>query len=169
MRHEINFYILHTWISYNLLTAETRVRSLASPCEIFGGNSGTERGFSLSTSVFPTVLHICTRKPSGQSPGTLKQCNGLWLLGSIRQKGDFYCCVQAKEYMKSINVQCYSMNGAWSFLLNSAVSIIFSIHSSVQMSCLQTILSVLLNFLTNSFFILHMQFWLYTKNKSQFY
>jgi len=34
----------------------------------------------LSVAVFPTVLHICIRKPTGQSQGMFKQCNGLWLL-----------------------------------------------------------------------------------------
>jgi hypothetical protein len=34
------------------VTAEARVRSQASPCEIYGGKGGNGTGFSLSTSVF---------------------------------------------------------------------------------------------------------------------
>jgi hypothetical protein len=38
-------------------TAEARVRSWVSPCEIFGGQSGAGTGFSPSTSVFPCQFH----------------------------------------------------------------------------------------------------------------
>ena len=40
-------------VSRRPLTAEVRVRSRVSPCEIFVGQSGTGTGFSTSTSVFP--------------------------------------------------------------------------------------------------------------------
>lgn len=53
--------------------------------------------FFFSAAVFPTVLHICIRKPTGQSQGMFKQCNGLWVL----DKKGALCCVQAKEYVKS--------------------------------------------------------------------
>ena len=39
------------------LTAETRFRSQVSPCEICGGQSGTETVFLPSTSVFPCRYH----------------------------------------------------------------------------------------------------------------
>jgi hypothetical protein len=38
-------------------TAEARVRSWVSPCEICGGQSGTGTGFSPSTSVLPCQFH----------------------------------------------------------------------------------------------------------------
>jgi hypothetical protein len=38
-------------------TAEARFRSRVSPCGICGGQSGTGRGFSPSTSVFPCQFH----------------------------------------------------------------------------------------------------------------
>jgi hypothetical protein len=38
-------------------TAEACVRSRVSPCEIYGGQSGTGTGFSPSTSVFPCQYH----------------------------------------------------------------------------------------------------------------
>jgi hypothetical protein len=44
-------------VSRRPLTAETRVRSRVSPCRICGGQSGTETGFSPSTSVFPCQFH----------------------------------------------------------------------------------------------------------------
>jgi hypothetical protein len=37
--------------------AEARVRSRVSPCRICGGHSGTERGFSPSSSVFPCQFY----------------------------------------------------------------------------------------------------------------
>jgi hypothetical protein len=39
-------------------TAETRVRSRISPCEICGEQSGTGTGISLATSVFPCQFHF---------------------------------------------------------------------------------------------------------------
>jgi len=53
--------------------------------------------FFLSAVVFPTVLHICIRKPTGQFQGMFKQCNGFWVL----DKKGTVCCVQAKENVKS--------------------------------------------------------------------
>jgi hypothetical protein len=44
-------------VSRRPLTAEARVRSLASPCEICGGQSGNWTGFSPSTSVLPCQFH----------------------------------------------------------------------------------------------------------------
>ena len=44
-------------VSRRPLTAEARVRSRVSPCGIYGGRSGTETGFSPSTSVFPCQFH----------------------------------------------------------------------------------------------------------------
>jgi hypothetical protein len=45
-------------VSRRPLTAEARVRSRVSPCEICGGQSGTGTGFSPSTSVFPCHFHF---------------------------------------------------------------------------------------------------------------
>jgi hypothetical protein len=44
-------------VSRRLTTAEARVRSRDSPCGICGGQSGTGKGFSPSTSVFPCQFH----------------------------------------------------------------------------------------------------------------
>ena len=44
-------------VSRRPLTAETRIRSQASPCGICGAQSGTATGFSTSTSVFPSQFH----------------------------------------------------------------------------------------------------------------
>jgi hypothetical protein len=44
-------------ISRRPLTAEARFRSRVSPCGICGGQSGTETGFSPSTSVFLCQFH----------------------------------------------------------------------------------------------------------------
>jgi hypothetical protein len=44
-------------VSRRLPTAEARVRSRVSPCGIYGGQSGTEAGFSSSSSVFPCQFH----------------------------------------------------------------------------------------------------------------
>jgi hypothetical protein len=38
------------------LTAEARIRPQVSPCEICGEQSGTGRGFSPSSSVFPVNI-----------------------------------------------------------------------------------------------------------------
>jgi hypothetical protein len=40
-------------VSRRPLIAETRVRSRFSPCEVFGGKTGTDTGFAPSASVFP--------------------------------------------------------------------------------------------------------------------
>ena len=44
-------------VSRRPLTAETRIRSQASPCGICGAQSGTATGFSTSTSVFHSQFH----------------------------------------------------------------------------------------------------------------
>jgi hypothetical protein len=44
-------------VSRRPLTAEARVRSPVSPCEICGGQSGTGTGFFPSSSVFPCQFH----------------------------------------------------------------------------------------------------------------
>jgi hypothetical protein len=44
-------------VSRRPLPAEARVRSRVGPCGICGGQSGTETGFSPSTSVFPCQFH----------------------------------------------------------------------------------------------------------------
>jgi hypothetical protein len=49
-------------VSHRPLTAEARVRSRVSPCEICGGQSGTGTGFSQScrfppVNFIPLVLH----------------------------------------------------------------------------------------------------------------
>jgi hypothetical protein len=44
-------------VSRRPLTAEDRVRSRVSPCGICGGQSGTGKGFSPSTSVFPCQFY----------------------------------------------------------------------------------------------------------------
>jgi hypothetical protein len=49
-------------VSSRPLTAEARVRSRVSPCRICGGQSGTETGFSPSTSFLPSQFHS-TRGP----------------------------------------------------------------------------------------------------------
>jgi len=43
-------------ISRRPLTAEAQVRSQVSPCEIYGGQSGNETGFSPSSYVFPVSI-----------------------------------------------------------------------------------------------------------------
>lgn len=40
-------------VSRRAVTAEARVQSQISPCGICGGESGSGRGFSLCTSIFP--------------------------------------------------------------------------------------------------------------------
>jgi hypothetical protein len=44
-------------VSRRPLIAEVGVRSRVNPCGICGGQSGTETGFSPSTSVFPCQYH----------------------------------------------------------------------------------------------------------------
>ena len=44
-------------VSRRPFTAEARIRSRVSPCEICGGQSGNGTGFSPSTSVFPCQFH----------------------------------------------------------------------------------------------------------------
>ena len=40
-------------VSHQLHTVEGKVQSLASPCGVSGGQSGTEIGFFSDTSMFP--------------------------------------------------------------------------------------------------------------------
>jgi hypothetical protein len=44
-------------VSRRPLTSEGRVRSRVSPCGFLGGQSGTETGFSSSTSIVPCQFH----------------------------------------------------------------------------------------------------------------
>jgi hypothetical protein len=126
MRWEMNFYILHTWTSCWLLTAEARVWSLASPCEIFGGNSDTERGFFWVLQSFPKCFIFVLENQLTKA----RKCSNDAMVFSFCTKRYFMLCSGKRVCEITLNVQCYSMHAAWSFLLNSAVSIIFSIHSS---------------------------------------
>jgi hypothetical protein len=45
------------WLFSGPLTTEARIRALVSVCEMFGGQSGTGKGFSSSSSVFPRQYH----------------------------------------------------------------------------------------------------------------
>ena len=58
-------------VSSQPLTAEARVRSRLSPCEICGGQSGTGTGFSPSTSVFPCQFHSTGAPLLGKTKKTL--------------------------------------------------------------------------------------------------
>jgi hypothetical protein len=53
-------------ISRRPLTAEARVRSRFGPCGICGGQSGTGKGFSPSTSVFPCQFHSTDASLNGK-------------------------------------------------------------------------------------------------------
>ena len=44
-------------VNGRVVTAEARIQSQASPCNIYGGQSGTGTGFSPTTSVFPCQYH----------------------------------------------------------------------------------------------------------------
>jgi hypothetical protein len=44
-------------VSHQPLTMEAQVHARVNSCGIFGGQSGTGTGFSLSSSVFPSVYH----------------------------------------------------------------------------------------------------------------
>jgi hypothetical protein len=69
------------------LKAKVRIRSQISPCEIYGGHSGTGTGFSPSASIFPCHYHFTNipysstcgsyRKDKRAKPGNLpkKQCS----------------------------------------------------------------------------------------------
>jgi hypothetical protein len=43
-------------VSHRHLTAEALVRARVSPCGIYGGQSGTEKGFFSATSVCPVII-----------------------------------------------------------------------------------------------------------------
>ena len=54
----MNFYVLLRWMAASQpFLAETRVRTQVRIGEIFGGQSGTLKGLSPSTSVFPCQYH----------------------------------------------------------------------------------------------------------------
>jgi hypothetical protein len=44
-------------VSHQILTVEAQVHARVSPCGICGGQSGTGTGFSLSSSIFPSIYH----------------------------------------------------------------------------------------------------------------
>jgi len=48
-------------VSRRLLNAEGWIRSQTSPCEIFGGQSGTGKGFLLSITIIVIIITICTK------------------------------------------------------------------------------------------------------------
>jgi hypothetical protein len=54
-------------VRHRPLTVETWARSQASPCKIYGGQSGTVTGFSPSTSVFPCHYHFTNAPYSSSS------------------------------------------------------------------------------------------------------
>ena len=83
------------------LTSEARVRSQVSPCEMCAGQSGTETGFSPSTSVSPRHCHATntpthlrlhvalSKRTNGRSLGTsksnaLSDVEELWLETSFQ-------------------------------------------------------------------------------------
>jgi len=54
-------------VSLRPLSTVSRLRSLVSPCEICGGQSGAETGFSPSTLVFPWHYHSTNAAHSSSS------------------------------------------------------------------------------------------------------
>ena len=59
------------------IVAKVRIPNKVSPCEIYGGQSGTEAGFSPSTSVLP-CQHYSTISPYSPS---FKCCSYRWING----------------------------------------------------------------------------------------
>lgn len=55
---EISFRLTDQTVSRRALSANSRVRSHDSPCEIYVGRSGTGSGSSLSISVVPRQYHF---------------------------------------------------------------------------------------------------------------
>jgi hypothetical protein len=59
-------------VSRRPLTAESRVCARVNPCEIYGGQSGTETGFSPSSSVFTLSVSFHRRSPHSYHLGDEK-------------------------------------------------------------------------------------------------
>jgi hypothetical protein len=73
-------------VSRRPLTAEARVRSRVSPCEICGGQSGTGTGFFSELSVFPWCSIICKtrfKKLLICITGVAQEALRLWYVRSI--------------------------------------------------------------------------------------
>jgi len=95
-----------------VVTAQARVRTQAGPCEICGRQSGTETGFSPSTSVspvgiIPPTLRIHLRlNIIGRSTGNFKQTTPLRLWEGIGCKSTSTLFSGFKRQQHSTNWPC---------------------------------------------------------------
>jgi len=78
-----------TWLGW-LVSAEARVLSQARFCDIYGGQSGSETSFSLSTSVFP--CHHSTSVPYSSSTHCSYQ-KGKWAKPGNLSKGSAFSSI----------------------------------------------------------------------------